>query len=132
VSGYGAWSLDRVLRSVLGDPAAWATITGPLSPPQRAAFIRALRTIAEAAEDWLAVEATAAGGNAATAVGPVAAGSTHDEIDTAEAARLLGLGERRVRDLAAAGCLGARRVGAAWRFPRGSVVAHAAERRRAG
>ncbi len=133
VVGYSAWALNKILRTVLGEPAAWRTIVDPLAPRQREALVRALRSIAEAADSWAAVESTAASGSAAAATEPVASAFLHDdEIGSSQAAALLGLGERRVRDLAAAGCLGARRVGGSWRYSRASVLAHAAERRRAG
>ena len=131
--GFSAYAVDRLLRALLTDPATWRAVTDPLSPRQRQALTRALRAIYEAADEWLTLEESAAGGNAATPVGQAEAASIRDdEIDTAEAAELLGLRERRVRDLAAAGVLGARRVGGSWRYSRAAVLAFAAERRRAG
>jgi excisionase family DNA binding protein len=129
--GYSAYVLDHLLRSsVLSDPGEYAFVVRAMTPRQRSAFERALREIHLAAQEWLDLQRAAASGTTATAPTPVRSVSGHDDIGTRDAAELLGLGERRVRDLVAAGELGARRVGNSWRLSRAAVLDYAADRRR--
>lgn len=133
--GHSAWAVNELLRLLLSRPGAWRRLVDPLSPRQRSGLVRALREIDAAAAAWLAAEeaATAGVGNTPTPVGEVGAGWprgwVEDEIDVREAAQLLGLQPRRVRDLAGAGGIAARRVGGAWRLSRASVLEVAAQRR---
>jgi hypothetical protein len=122
VGAYGtATGCASRLARARGRPAAAArdrrrpADPGPAAGAAAGRAERALREIHLAAADWAALE-TAASGNAATGRGRVAAvlpRDPDDDIDTVAAAELLDVGERRVRDLAAAGCFTARRVGGA-------------------
>ena len=93
---------------------------------------RVLRDLREAADYWDDASSSAADGNAAVVDAAVAAESSQDELSTNAAASLLGVKERRVRQLAAVwqsqGL--ARRVGQVWLLDRTAVLAHRDENSR--
>ncbi|MFJ7159746.1 hypothetical protein ACIQUQ_33000 [Streptomyces sp. NPDC101118] len=120
IHGVSAHVFDRVLRSpnvarLLDELPAWMR-------PEVDGARRAIRLAAQEYEGLpVAVDGSAA--TQAAALGPL---SPH-EIDTYQASVLLGLGERRVRQLAAGGM--GRRVGGRWLLDRSAVLAYAEHRR---
>ncbi|WP_369778041.1 hypothetical protein [Streptomyces sp. R33] len=120
VHGVSAHVFDRVLASpnvarVLDELPAWMRL-------EVDAARRALRLAAREYEGLpVAVDGTAE--SQVAAIGPL---SPH-EIDTYQASVLLGLGERRVRQLAAGGM--GRLVGGRWLLDRSAVLAYAEQRR---
>ncbi|GAA0215539.1 hypothetical protein GCM10009527_009250 [Actinomadura nitritigenes] len=129
VAGGAAVVLDRVLssRHVVEALEAMAA-----RDPGLRAELEAMRDAVRRAAAEAALARVSGGGgvtgSAETRPGEGAPGSVY-EIGTAEAARLLGLTERRVRQLAAGG-LG-RRVGGRWLLDRGLVMAYGQRRRAA-
>lgn len=121
VQGVSAHVLDKVLAS----PNV-AEVLRSLPPWLRAELDETRRAIRRAAQEYEQLP-PAADGSAETEVPAVGALLPH-EITTREAAVLLGLTERRVRQLAAGG-MGQRR-GGRWVLDRSAVLAYA-ERRRA-
>lgn len=121
VDGVSAHVLDRVLRSPNVEQ-----VLRSLPPWMRSELEATRRAIQRAARDYEA-RLVAVDGTAETEVPDVGAPLGH-EITTREAAALLGLTERRVRQLAAGGM--GRRRGGRWVLDRSAVLAYA-ERRRA-
>ncbi|MFI7632423.1 helix-turn-helix domain-containing protein [Microbispora rosea] len=118
VSGFAAHVVDRLLAKHL----PMLLRSTPMSEEQRAALVETRVAVALAADTW----AIAA---AATPVAAIGSSSPGDEISTAEAAALLGVKERRVRQLAEGG-LG-RKVGRVWVLDRAAVLAWRDEMRSA-
>lgn len=124
VHGASAHILDRVLTS----PNVAEALRRQLMPSQtRLEWEAARRAIRRAA---LAYEALpfAEDGSAAARLAEVGPPSLH-EITTDEASALLGVGERRVRQLAAQGM--GRRAGGRWLLDRSAVLAEVERRRSA-
>ncbi|MEW2135515.1 hypothetical protein AB0892_02705 [Streptomyces sp. NPDC005409] len=120
VHGVSAHVFDRVLSSpnvarLLDDLPLWMR-------PEVDAARRAIRLAAREYEG-LPVAVAGTTETQAAEVGPL---SPH-EIDTYQASVLLGLGERRVRQLAAGGM--GRLVGGRWLLDRSAVLAYAEQRR---
>lgn len=120
VHGVSAHVFDRVLASphvarILDELPGWMR-------PEVDAARRAIRL---AAREYEALPIAVAG-TAETPVPEVGPLSPH-EIDTYQASVLLGLGERRVRQLAAGGM--GRLVGGRWLLDRSVVLAYAEQRR---
>lgn len=112
VSGFAAEVLDRMLAAYL------PKVLPALSGEQRAEVEATHAAVGWAAGRWQA-RPVSASGSAETRVTEIVAVSGHDEISTAEAARMLRLSERRVRQLAAGGM--GRRVGRTWLLDRDQV-----------
>ena len=89
------------------------------SGPQREATLDAWRAVIDAGE----LHAAAASGSPAGQVAAMVSDSERDTISTTEAADMLGLRERRIRQLAAAGSLPGRKSGGHWSFERADVAA---------
>lgn len=123
IAGWSAFAVDAILRRH-GRPYLAA-----MGAAQRAEVERTARAVHQAALHW---RATSADGNAETAPPEVARPWGRDEITTAAAALMLGLSERRVRQLAAgweaAGI--ARKLGRAWLLDRAAVEMQQANTRR--
>lgn len=120
VHGVSAHVLDRILAS--------SNVVRAMSayPEWMQLELEATRrAIRRAAREYEALP-IAEDGSAATALAEVAPLSP-DEITTNEAGALLGLGERRVRQLAAEGM--GRQVGGRWLLDRTAVLAYAGRRR---
>ncbi|WP_103381943.1 helix-turn-helix domain-containing protein [Pseudonocardia dioxanivorans] len=94
--------------------------------PYRSEIEAGLQAVAQAAQAW---SSTAPERDNAE---PSSAGEPESECSVAQAGALLGLGARRVQELAAAGELGGRRVGRIWLLNRVVVEQVAAARRRRG
>ncbi|WP_326583333.1 helix-turn-helix domain-containing protein [Streptomyces sp. NBC_00481] len=122
VDGVTAHVLDKVLAS----PNV-AEVLCSLPPWMRAEVEAGRRAIRRAAREYEQLAVAAVEGSAETEVPDVGAPLGH-EITTCEAAALLDVTERRVRQLAAGG-MGQRR-GGRWVLDRSAVLAYA-ERRRA-
>ncbi|MFI0482228.1 helix-turn-helix domain-containing protein [Actinomadura sp. 9N215] len=125
IHGVSAHVLDRVLR--------WPVVAGALDDlpvwmrPEVEAARRAIRWAAAEYEALPLV--AAADGIAAAQEAETVPPSRHGEITTGEAAGLLRLSERRVRQLAAQGM--GRRAGGRWLLDRSAVLAYADRRRSA-
>ncbi|MFE3786977.1 hypothetical protein [Streptomyces goshikiensis] len=120
VHGVSAHVLDRLLASpnvvqLLG------TLPGWMRPELEATR----RAIGRAALEYEALPAAGAG--SAEVVEVEAGPSLSQEISTHQASVLLGVGERRVRQLAAMGM--GRQVAGRWLFDRSAVLAYAEHRR---
>lgn len=115
ISGPSAHILDRVLAS----PNV-VRVLDALPPWMRAEVDATRRAIQRAAAAYEALPISA-NGNAETGLAEIGTGSPH-EISTSEASVLLGLSERRVRQLAAGGM--GRRVGGRWLLDRSAVTAY--------
>ena len=125
VSGFAAHVFDVLLARHL--PAVLRFT--PLSPEQRAEVEAARAAIARAADVYVGMPVVSAFGSAETPAAEIGASWAGDEVvTTAEAAVLLGVSERRARQLAAAG-LG-RKVGQRWVLDRGAVLAWRDRQRR--
>ncbi|WP_187280761.1 helix-turn-helix domain-containing protein [Microbispora sp. CSR-4] len=124
VWGFGAHVVDRVLATYL--PKFLQTT--PMLPEQRAAIEETRAAIARASDVYLTWP-VAVDGSAETPVAEIEGPSPGEEITTAEAAVLLGVTERRVRQLADHG-LG-QKVGRQWVYDRAVVLAWRDERRTA-
>lgn len=116
VRGVSAHVIDRVLSApntakVLDGLPGWLRLELDAT---RAAIHRA----AEAYEAGPVADL----GSSATPTAAVDASSPHDEISTGEAAVILGLRERRVRQLAGGGM--GRKVGHVWLLDRSAVLAY--------
>ncbi|WP_405924743.1 helix-turn-helix domain-containing protein [Streptomyces sp. NBC_00035] len=122
VDGVTAHVLDKVLAS----PHV-SEVLRSLPPWMRDEVEAGRRAIRRAAREYEQLGVAAAEGRAETEIPEVAAPLGH-EITTGEAAALLGLSERRVRQLAGDG-MGQLR-GGRWVLDRSAVLAYA-ERRRA-
>ncbi|MFI7044747.1 helix-turn-helix domain-containing protein [Streptosporangium sandarakinum] len=121
VAGFGAHVVDRLLARYL-PPLLQST---PFTAEQRKALEATRDAIAQAADAYTRQPVAAA----ATPVAATGPSSTREEITTAEAAVVLGVKERRVRQLAEGG-LG-RKVGRVWVMDRAAVLAYRDERRSA-
>lgn len=116
----------HVLARVLASPNV-AQVLDALPSWIRPELDATRRAILRAAREYEALP-VAVDGSPATALAEVGPSSPH-EISTSQAGVLLGLSERRVRQLAPGG-LG-RRVGGRWLLDRSAVLAEAARRRSA-
>lgn len=125
IEGFAAHVLDRVLARHL--PAVLAVM--PFSPEQRAEVDAARAAIQQAADRYEQRPLSAADDETALDVAAVSADSAHEWISTSEAAVMLGVQERRARQLAAAGM--GRKVGRAWLLDRSAVLVYRDERRSA-
>lgn len=121
VHGVSAHVLARILAG--SNVAAALNSLPSWMRPEIDATCRAIRRAARAYEAL-----PPAGGGRAEAVAVDVGPPLPHEITTREAGALLGLGERRMRQLAAAGM--GRRTGSRWLLDRSAVLAYA-ERRRA-
>lgn len=122
VSGVSAHVLDRVLAS----PNV-AVVLAALPPWMRPEVEATRRAIRRAAREYEA-RPVAAAGSAEVPLSEVGPPLPH-EITTREASVLLGLTERRVRQLAPV--LGGRRVGSGWLLDRSAVLGYSGRRRSA-
>lgn len=120
VHGVSAHVLDRLLASP--DVVRLFAAMPPWMRPELEATRRAVRV---AAQEYEALP-TAGRGSAETPAAEVGPLSPH-EISTYQASVLLGVGERRVRQLAAGGM--GRQVGGRWLLDRSAVLAYAQQRR---
>ena len=115
-----AWLLQRAVER--GETAS-------LPDAVRAETLAAIQAVDLASRAWVRRQPSAVStsefGTSAARPAADPASSTH-EITTAEAAEMLGVGERRARDLAASG-LG-RRAGGRWMLNRARVVAEVERR----
>lgn len=125
VSGLPAHVIDRILALHLS--AVLGSL--PFSQAQRQEIQAAKNAIHRAADRYIGLPSVAAPGNTATKIEEVAASWSPDEITTAEAGELLGLTERRMRQLAACGM--GRKAGHAWLLDRSMVLAYSRNRRTA-
>lgn len=122
VSGFSAHVIDRLLAG----PAAVALLR-QLAPGQLRQLEETKAAVRLAAAEWEAWTVSAsADGNAETASAVMGAGLAHD-IDIVQAAVVLGVTPRRVRQLAEAHHLG-RKAGRVWLLDRTAVLALLAER----
>lgn len=123
VQGVSAHVLDRVLSS----PNV-ARVLDSLPPWMRPEVEETRRAIHRAAGEYEVLPVAVDGSTEAppAEIGPLSA----HEISTYQAGILLGLGERRVRQLAAGGM--GRRVGGRWLLDRSAVLAYAEQRRGRG
>lgn len=114
VEGFAAHVVDRLLVDRL------PRLLPGMDTAQRRAVQRAHQQIAEAAAHWEAL--TSAGGSAEVLFAEVGA-SSPEELDVPAAALVLGVSERRVRQIAAAweGEGTARKVGRSWHLDRLAV-----------
>lgn len=124
VYGFGAHVVDRLLARYL--PSLLASTR--LSAEQRQEVEETRAAIARAADTYLAWPISA-GGSAETPVAAVEGRSSREEITTAEAAALLGVTERRARQLAEGGM--GRKIGRVWVLDLAAVVAYRDGRRSA-
>jgi len=124
LAGLPAHVVDRLLARHL------PVLMQGFSPRQRREMEAAQRQLREAADYWTA--RTAAGGTAAGIGAPVVADSEGHEMDVAQAAGLLGVEVRRVRQLAATWQAHglARKVGQSWLLDATTVLAYRDEQRR--
>lgn len=114
VSGWPAWFLTRVLRKHLGD----ALDRRDMPPTRRQQVLDAFHDLEAAADDWR----TSASGNAETRDAETVAPSGSDDVlTTEEAAAMLNLTPRRVRQL---GPIIGRKVGGSWQFNRTDLEIH--------
>jgi hypothetical protein len=123
IEGFAAHVFDRVLARHL--PA----YLGPFSAEQRAAVDAARAAVKRAADRYEQRPLSAVNGSAATQGAETSADSAHEWISTSEAAVMLGVHERRARQLAAGGM--GRKIGRAWLLDRSMVLAYRDERRSA-
>lgn len=116
-----AWLLQRAVER--GETAS-------LPDAVRAETLAAIQAVDLASRAWARRQTTAVStadcGSSAARPAPDPAHSNDDLLTTAEAAEMLGVKERRARDLAASG-LG-RRVGGSWVLDRAAVEAEAERR----
>ncbi len=118
VTGFAAYALHALMVSPrVAEQLDRMAQAQPWIRPELDAARRALR---RAAAEYEALP-VAVDGSAAEQLAEAAASSVH-EIDTAQAAALLGLSERRIRQLAAEGM--GRQVGGRWLLDRGLVLAY--------
>lgn len=119
VAGFPAHVVDRLLHRHV------APLLAGMSPGQRREMEQVLREVRAAADHWTD-HTSAAGGSAAVVDAAIEASSLQDELSITEAAEVLGVKERRVRQLAvvweAQGM--ARKVGQAWLLDPTAVLAH--------
>lgn len=120
VSGWPAWAVTWVLRRHLADDLdQLERLSDGLPGDRRQEILDAFADLEAAAEDWRA----SANGNAETPDAETVASSPTDELlTTRQAAEMLDLTPRRVRQLAAAG-LGVKSDGR-WRIRRSDVDAY--------
>lgn len=114
VQGFMAHVLDRLLAHRLPD------LLPAMSPERRAEVLAARDDLRRAADAYLAVPVSV-DGHADMDSADIGPQWSEDLIDTETAATILGVTERQVRRLAAAG-LGTR-VGGRWMFDRRAVYA---------
>lgn len=122
VSGFAAWYIANVLSGPLA--ATLKQHDGQIHPARLAEVRETWALIKQMGDDWAAEQPrTAASGNAATQLATTPAPSAH-EITTDQAADMLGLKPRRVRQLLQLGVLTGRKTGQVWLAERSSVVLH--------
>ena len=124
IEGRGAALLAHVLLSRLADGKTLRRILGErgFSPVDQNVAERALRALEQAGAEWRERTRFPADGNAATD-GNDEAALSEAMIDSATAAVLLGVGARRVRQLAQVGDLQGIETPLGRRFDRSEVVA---------
>lgn len=114
VSGWPAWFLTKVLEGCLNDALA----RYDMPPYRRQQILEAFHDLKAAAEDWR----ISANGNAETPDAKTLAQSpTDDVLTTEEAADMLNLTPRRVRQL---GPTLGRKINGHWRFLRSDLDIH--------
>lgn len=122
ITGPSAHVLDRILAS----PNVVRMLAMVQMPAEARAEVDAARRAIRRAAQAFEAASTAVDGTTETSLAEIAPLSSH-EFDTHEAAALLGVGERRVRQLAAGGM--GRRAGGRWLLDRTAVLAYAERRR---
>ncbi len=117
LSGMGAF----VIASVLSSERRWPReLVDGLAPDARAQVLAAREAVVLAAR---AFQRASAGGSAVVpAVDYVADSGVTDWVTSVEAARMIGVSERRVRQLLADGRLAGRLAGGRWQVDRASVL----------
>jgi hypothetical protein len=116
IDGWPAFAIARMLTRSCGDEIA------DLPAHLRAPIEDATNALRHAGERW----ATSARGSAEAALpeAPVPLEHDEDEVSTREAAHMLELSDRRIRQLAADGRLVGRQIQGRWVLDRGAVIAH--------
>lgn len=130
VGGCGALALSRVLRGQLHHGMNLRQVLAEMRLPaaEQAAAVSAAEALEDAGERWRLARFPQTG-NAATCGNRVVAPSK--VMSTQQAANLLHLSERRVRQLAAAGDIPASLVGSRYQFDHDAVLAFVGARRSA-
>lgn len=113
ICGWAAYAFARILAR------HWREEVEDLPPHLRAPLEDALEALDHAARRW---EATRRGN--AEALPAEAAPSSEHELSTREAADVLKVSERRIRQLADAGALVGRKEGPQWRLRKDAVLAY--------
>jgi hypothetical protein len=116
--GFAAWLFALELERTL--PVRLDSLAGSASPELLAQARAALADLREAGCQWQAWR-TAADGTAAIKSAVMPTDSRHDDISTGEAAAMLGVKPRRVRQLIDAAQLEGRLLGGRWLVSRQSV-----------
>lgn len=124
VPGRAALILAAILRGSLRNGLSLNLLLADmgLDPVNQAAAFDAYRALEETGERWRCAQLPQRG-NAET--GDDEIGVASDSlimVDSTEAGTLLGIGPRRVTQLAAAGVLEGTKTAHGWRFPRSEVV----------
>jgi hypothetical protein len=115
IAGWPAWAIARMLTRSCGDQIA------DLPALLRAPVEDGLEALRRAGGRW----AASASGNSEAMPAEVPVSSEHDdEISTREAADMLRLSDRRIRQLATDGRLAGRQRQGRWVLDRGAVIAH--------